>query len=305
VLAIVCPGQGSQTPGFLSPWIEDAAVADHLNSLSAAVGRDLTHLGTVADEETIKDTSAAQPLIVAAGLVAARALFGEELPEGVVVAGHSVGEVTASALTGALSEADAVSFVAVRASGMADAAAATPTGMAAVLGGDPDEVRAAIVAAGLTPANENGGGQIVAAGSLEALAALGENPPAKTRVIPLKVAGAFHTDYMAPAVPALQELADSLETLDPRRTLLSNFDGARITSGAENLASLVAQVTRPVRWDLCEETMLALGVTGLLELTPAGTLTGLAKRGMKGVKTFALKTPEQLEDARAFVAEHA
>lgn len=305
MLAIVCPGQGSQTPGFLAPWIEDSSVASHLTRLSEAVGRDLLELGTTADEETIKDTAVAQPLIVAAGVITARALFGESLPLGVVAAGHSVGEITASALTGALSESDAMAFVKLRANGMAEAAAATPTGMAAVLGGDPDEVRAAIVAADLTPANENGGGQIVAAGSLEALAALGENPPAKTRVIPLKVAGAFHTQYMASAVPALQELAGRIQTQAPSVTLLSNHDGAAVADGAANLESLVAQVTRPVRWDLCEETMLALGVTGLLELAPAGTLTGLAKRGMKGVKTFALKSPDQLEDARAFVAEHA
>lgn len=305
MLAIVCPGQGSQTPGFLTPWIEDAAVADHLSLLSEAVGRDLAALGTVADEETIKDTAVAQPLIVAAGLVTARALFGDALPSGAVVAGHSVGEITATALTGALNEADSMAFVRVRANGMAEAAQITATGMAAVLGGDPDEVRAAIVAADLTPANENGGGQIVAAGSLDALAAFGENTPAKTRVIPLKVAGAFHTLYMAPAVPALTELAATLVPAAPSNTLLSNFDGAAVTSGQANLDSLVAQVTRPVRWDLCEETMLELGVTGLLELAPAGTLAGLAKRGMKGVKTFTLKTPDQLDDARAFVAEHA
>lgn len=305
MLAIVCPGQGSQTPGFLSSWIEDPTVAAHLQRLSGAVNRDLIHLGTAADEDTIKDTAVAQPLIVAAGILTARALFGDQLPEGCVVAGHSVGEITASALTGALAEADAMSFVSVRANGMAQAAAAVPTGMSAVLGGDPAEVRAAIIAADLVPANENGGGQIVAAGSLEALAAFAANPPAKTRVIALKVAGAFHTDYMAPAVPALTELAEGLSTQAPSTTLLSNFDGSTLADGAANLSSLVAQVTRPVRWDLCEETMLELGVTGLLELAPSGTLTGLAKRGMKGVKSFALKTPDQLEDARAFVAEHA
>lgn len=305
MLAIVCPGQGSQSEGFLSPWLEDAALATQLSELSEAAGRDLVAAGTTADEESIKDTAVAQPLIVAAGLVTATALFGAELPAGAIVAGHSVGEITAAALAGVFTQPEAMRFVALRANGMAEAAAATPTGMAAVLGGDPDEVRAAILSAGLTPANENGGGQIVAAGSLEALADLAEHPPAKTRVIPLKVAGAFHTDFMAPAQGALSELAAGLQPGTPRRTLLSNFDGAGVSDGRAFVDSLVAQVTRPVRWDLCEETMLAQGVTGLLELAPAGTLAGLAKRGMKGVKTFALKTPDQLEDARAFVAEHA
>ncbi|MEE1620676.1 ACP S-malonyltransferase [Zafaria sp. J156] len=306
MLAIVCPGQGSQTPGFLSPWLELPGVADHLASLSEIAGRDLAAHGTVSDEETIKDTAVAQPLIVAAGLVSARALFaGGALPAGTVLAGHSVGEITASALSGALGEADAVTFVRERANAMAEAAAATPTGMTAVLGGDPDEVAAAISAAGLTAANANGAGQTVAAGTLEQLAAFAAEPPSKARVIPLKVAGAFHTHHMSPAVDVLRELAPRLAPADPATTLLSNYDGAPVTDGAANLDSLVAQVSRPVRWDLCMERLAALGVTGLLELPPAGTLTGLARRGLKGVATLALKSPEDLDAARAFVAEHS
>jgi [acyl-carrier-protein] S-malonyltransferase len=305
VLAIVCPGQGSQTPGLLSPWLEVQGVAEHLGELSRLAGRDLLEHGTVSDEETIKDTAVAQPLIVAAGLVAARALFdGSTVPEGTVLAGHSVGEITASALSGALTEADAMVFVRERANAMAQAAAATPTGMAAVLGGDRAEVLAALEDAGLTAANSNGGGQIVAAGTREAIAAFAASPPAKTRVIPLKVAGAFHTSHMGPAVGTLEALVPALAPADPRGVLLSNFDGAPVTSGAANLASLVAQVSRPVRWDLCMEGLSALGVTGILELPPAGTLVGLAKRGLKGVATLAVKTPEDLDAARAFVAEH-
>ncbi|MGP9527938.1 ACP S-malonyltransferase [Arthrobacter sp. S41] len=304
MLAIVCPGQGSQTPGFLAEWLEVEGVADHLATLSQITERDLTAHGTVSDEETIKDTAVAQPLIVAAGLVTARALFGDSLPAGVIVAGHSVGEITASALAGALDEADAMNFVKVRANAMAQAAAATPTGMAAVLGGDPDEVLAALESFGLTPANANGGGQIVAAGTLEQLAALGENPPVKARVIPLKVAGAFHTAHMQPAVGTLAELAGTITPKDPASTLLSNFDGQPVADGSANLDSLVAQVSRPVRWDLCMETLAAAGVTGVLELAPAGTLVGLARRGLKGVKTLAVKTPADLEAAQAFIAEH-
>lgn len=304
MLAIVCPGQGSQTPGFLSPWLEVPGVSEHLAGLSAITERDLTAHGTVSDEETIKDTAVAQPLIVAAGLVAARALFGEALPANTVLAGHSVGEITATALAGALSEQDAMVFVRERANAMALAAAATPTGMAAVLGGDAEEVNASIIAAGLTPANANGGGQIVAAGTLEQIEGFAANPPAKARVIPLKVAGAFHTHHMAPAVAVLEELSATLEAKDPSTTLLSNYDGAPVTGGAANLASLVAQVSRPVRWDKCMEQMAALGVTGIIELAPAGTLVGLARRGLKGVPTLALKSPADLEAARAFVLEH-
>ena len=299
MLAIVCPGQGSQTPGFLAPWLELPSVEGHLAALSEIAGIDLKAHGTTSDEETIKDTAVAQPLIVAAGLVAAKSLFDVELSTlPVVLAGHSVGEITASALAGVLSEADAMTFVRERANNMAAAAAVTPTGMSAVVGGDPAEVLAAIEASGAAPANVNGAGQTVAAGTFEQLQALADNPPAKARVIPLKVAGAFHTAHMAPAVDALEALRPSLKPQAPTVPLLSNFDG-----GEAAVASLIAQVSRPVRWDLCMENLVQRGVTGLIELAPAGTLAGLAKRGMPGVKTVAVKTPDDLSAALALFAE--
>lgn len=304
MLAIVCPGQGSQTPGFLNDWLHVAGVRDHLQDLSVITDRDLIAHGTESDEETIKDTAVAQPLIVAAGLVTARALLGDTLPPNTVLAGHSVGEITASALAGALSEGDAMTFVRERANAMAEAAAEQPTGMAAVLGGDPQEVLDAIEQHGLTAANANGGGQTVAAGTMEQIKALSQNPPAKARVIPLKVAGAFHTEHMSPAVGVLKELSAKLDPADPAVPLLSNYDGKPVADGKSNLQSLVAQVSRPVRWDQCMEQLAAMGVTGILELAPAGTLVGLARRGLKGVKTLALKSPEDLEDARKFVNEH-
>lgn len=298
MIALVCPGQGSQKPGFLAPWLELDGVTDQLKALSEAVDIDLIHYGTEADEETIKDTAIAQPLIVAAGIVAGRQLmkrpgfkFGD-----VIFAGHSVGEITAAALAGVLTDEEAMRFIKVRATGMAAAAAAEKTGMSAVLGGIEDDVRAAIKAAGLTAANSNGGGQIVAAGSLEDLAAFAENPPAKTRIIPLKVAGAFHTSYMASAVEPLAEFAQNLSPADPSTTLLSNYDGKPVENGQLALDSLVAQVTRPVRWDLCMETLKATEVTQLVEVAPAGTLVGLAKRGMRGTPAQAVNTPEDLAE---------
>jgi [acyl-carrier-protein] S-malonyltransferase len=304
VLAIVCPGQGSQTPGFLAPWLELPSVAGQLASLSEIAGIDLTAHGTTSDEETIKDTAVAQPLIVAAGLVAARSLFDVELSSlPVILAGHSVGEITASALAGVLSEEEAMTFVRERANSMATAAALTPTGMSAVVGGDPAEVLAAIEAAGATPANVNGAGQTVAAGTFEQLQSLADNPPAKARVIPLKVAGAFHTAHMAGAASALETLKPELKPQKPQVPLLSNFDGREVTDGATAVDSLIAQVSRPVRWDLCMETLVQRGVTGVIELAPAGTLAGLAKRGMPGVKTVAVKTPDDLTAALALFAE--
>ncbi len=304
MLAIVCPGQGSQTPGFLAPWLELPPVAGLLASLSEIAGIDLTAHGTTSDEETIKDTAVAQPLIVAAGLVAAKSLFDVELSTlPVILAGHSVGEITAASLAGVLTETEAMTFVRERANSMAAAAAATPTGMSAVVGGDPADVLAAIEASGATAANVNGAGQTVAAGTLEQLKALAENPPAKARVIPLKVAGAFHTSHMAPAVAALQALRPSLHPRNPQVPLLSNYDGAAVEDGAAVVDSLIAQVSRPVRWDRCMETMVQRGVTGVIELAPAGTLAGLAKRGMPGVKTVTVKTPDDLSAALALFAE--
>lgn len=304
MLAIVCPGQGSQTPGFLAPWLEMDGTRELLEELSDAAGVDLVRHGTVSDEETIKDTAVAQPLIVAAGLVAGSILEADASdPATTVLAGHSVGEITAAGLAGVLSPAESLALVRVRATGMAEAAAATPTGMAAVVGGDQEEVLAAIEAAGLTPANVNGAGQVVAAGTLEALADL--SAPARARVIPLKVAGAFHTEHMSPAVDALAAHVRTLSPADPRLPLLSNRDGAAVASGAEVLERIVDQVTRPVRWDRCMDALAERGVTGVLELLPGGTLTGLAKRGLKGTATLALKSPEDLDAARAFLAEHS
>jgi [acyl-carrier-protein] S-malonyltransferase len=307
VLAIVCPGQGSQTPGFLTPWLELDGVREQLTALGQAAGHDLVAHGTESDADTIKDTAVAQPLIVAAGLVTASALFptrGDLAGTSAVLAGHSVGELTATALAGVITDEQAISLVAIRGRAMAQASAVTPTGMAAVLGGDPDEVLAALETHGLTPANVNGAGQVVAAGTLEQVEALRATPPAKARVIPLQVAGAFHTHHMSPAVDALAAAAREITPAAPALRLLSNADGATVADGPDALDRLVRQVSSPVRWDRCMETMLALGVTGLVELAPAGTLVGLAKRAMPGVETLAVKTPDDLEAARTLIGAH-
>jgi len=307
VLAVVAPGQGAQKPGFLEPWLADSAFADRLNWLSAVSGLDLEYYGTKADEDTIRDTAIAQPLLVAAGMLSALALFPS--PQDAfrrigIVAGHSVGEITAAAAVGVLSAEQAMVFVRERGKGMAEASAVRPTSMAAVIGGKEDEVLAAIEAAGLTPANHNGSGQIVAAGTVEQLETLKENAPARTRVIPLSVAGAFHTEHMAPATARLERLSRAIITHDPQVRLAQNRDGRIVQSGREMLARLVAQVEAPVRWDLCMDTMRDLGVTGLIELPPAGTLTGIAKRNLKGVEVFTLNTPDELPAAMEFVAKH-
>jgi [acyl-carrier-protein] S-malonyltransferase len=307
VLVIVAPGQGAQTPGFLEPWVEIPTFGDRLTWLSAVSGLDLLHYGTAADAETIRDTAVAQPLLVASGLLAALELFphpADAFGRIGAVAGHSVGELTAAAGARAITAEQAMVLVRERGKAMAAAAAATPTSMTAVLGGDRDEVLAKLAAHGLTAANDNGPGQIVAAGTVPQLEALADDPPAKARLMPLSVAGAFHTEHMAPAVEVLARLARSVSTHDPRTPVISNRDGQVVHDGREVVRRIVAQVSNPVRWDLCMETMLDLGVTGILEMPPAGTLAGIAKRAMKGVETFALKTPDQLDDARAFIDKH-
>lgn len=304
MLVLVAPGQGAQTPGFLTPWLDLPGAADRVAAWSDAIGLDLAHYGTKADADEIRDTAVAQPLLVAAGLLSADAL-GAGTAFG-AVAGHSVGEITAAVQAGVLSDTEALSFVRTRGLGMAEAAAITATGMAAVLGGDPDVVVAHLEKLGLTPANINGAGQIVAAGTMEQIAALeAEKPEGSMKVVALKVAGAFHTHHMAPAVVALEQAAAALSPADPTTAYVSNKDGQVVTTGADVVARLVGQVANPVRWDLCMETFAALGVTGIIELSPGGTLTGLAKRALKGVPSVALKTPDDLEKAAALVAEQS
>ncbi len=306
MLIITAPGQGAQTPGFLAPWLELPGVADRLGAWSELAGCDLVRFGTTAGADEIRDTAIAQPLLVAAAIAAAGVLAGGD-PGSVpadAAAGHSVGELAAGVLAGVLGSDDAMRLVGVRGAAMATAAAAEPTGMTAVLGGDEDEVLAAIARNGLTPANVNGAGQIVAAGTMAGLVAFAADPPAGARLRPLQVAGAFHTRHMAPAVAALRDAAAEVSVQDPAMTLLSDADGAAVTTGKEWLERIIAQVAAPVRWDLCMRTMADLGVTAIIELPPAGTLVGLARRALPGVAQLALKTPDQLGAALDMIHEH-
>lgn len=286
---------------MLSPWLELPGVEQQVAEFSEATGLDLLTLGTTASADDIKDTAVTQPLLVALGVIAASHLGLESAGER-VVAGHSVGELTAASVAGALAPVDAVAFAGRRGAEMAAACAATPTGMSAVLGGDADAVVEAIEAAGLTPANRNGAGQIVAAGALDALEKFAAEPPAGARVRPLAVAGAFHTHYMSSAEQALGAYVAGLQVGDPRPILLSNADGAGVDTGADLIARLVRQVTLPVRWDLCLRSCAELGVTAAIELAPGGVLTGIAKRELKGVDLVAIKTPDDLDAARALIA---
>lgn len=307
MLVIAAPGQGAQAPGFLSPWLELPGLHDRLAGWSDLAGRDLIRYGTTASAEEIRDTAVAQPLLVAAAIAVAEAIFGgldQARGQTGVVAGHSVGELSAGAIAGVLTPEDALRLVRVRGQAMARAAAATPTGMTAVLGGDEAQVLDSIEAHGLTPANINGAGQVVAAGTLEQLAAFAADPPPGARLIPLSVAGAFHTRHMAPAVQALREAAADLTVHDPSLLLLSDRDGAAVNSGADWLERIVTQVSAPVRWNMCMRTMAGLGVTAFIELPPAGTLTGLARRALPGIALVSVKTPDNIDAARSLIAEH-
>jgi [acyl-carrier-protein] S-malonyltransferase len=301
MLAIIAPGQGSQTPGMLSTWIEDSESKSLLANWSDLIALDLVALGTTADADEIKDTANAQPLIVAAGLLSARALG---ITNFAITSGHSVGEITVAALSGAISNEDALRLVRARGLEMAKAAHGQPSGMSAVLGGERVDVVTALSALGLVAANENGGGQIVAAGDLVALSQLAENPPAGSRVRALAVAGAFHTSYMASAVEPLRALAGTITTHAPRIQVVSNKDGEVMTDGAHVLERIINQIANPVRWDLCMERLISLGVTGVIELAPGGTLVGLLKRGAPNIETLALKSAEDIDKAREFAKGH-
>lgn len=290
---------------MLEPWLATPGAADRLARFSEASGLDLNLLGTTADAEEIKDTSVTQPLIVAASLLAFEQLRERvALPADIAVAGHSVGELAACAMAGVLDPDEAVALAAVRGAEMAAACALEPTGMSAMMGGDPDEVLGRLTELDLVPANRNGAGQVVAAGPLPALEKLAEQPPEKTKIIQLKVAGAFHTRFMAPATEALRARAGKITPNDPDRPLLSNADGAVVKSGSEMLERLVEQVTLPVRWDLVMAGLSELGTSGVVELPPGSTLSGLVKRELRGTATLPLKSPDELDRLADFFAEH-
>lgn len=303
MFVIAAPGQGSQKPGFLEPWLADPDHRATLERWSGVTGIDLIAHGTLSDLETITDTAIAQPLIVAAGIMTGRRLL-ESLPEGAQlrVAGHSVGEFTAAALAGVLSDDDALALVALRGRAMAEASALEPTGMSAVIGGEPDTLEAALNSHGLYAANFNGGGQTVIAGARSALAEFAAAPPEGTRVIPLSVAGAFHTPFMSSAVETLAQATSAISAQTPLFPLYTNRDGSVITDGETYVRYLVDQVARPVRWDLCMESFAADGIQGMMELAPSGALSGLAKRGLKGVPTVAISSPDDIGRAADLVA---
>ncbi|WP_108251526.1 ACP S-malonyltransferase [Planctomonas deserti] len=306
MIVLACPGQGSQTPGFLSPWLEHDEYRGMVERFSEASGVDIARHGTESDADTIRDTAVAQPLIVAAGLLALEALLADGRRDRIAgIAGHSVGEITAAAGAGILGHTEAMTLVSERARAMAEAAALEPTGMSAVLGADEETLLARLAELGLEPANFNGGGQIVVAGALDALEALKAEPLPGSRVIPLQVAGAFHTRYMEPAKEALAAAAARVQPGTPDTTIWTNRDGSVVDDGQRFLDLVVGQVSSPVRWDRCMEAFAAAGVTGIVELAPAGALVGLARRGLKGLPTVAVKTPDDIPAALDLIDQHA
>ncbi|AUN41180.1 ACP S-malonyltransferase [Tsukamurella tyrosinosolvens] len=297
MIALLAPGQGSQKPGMLTAWLDQPSAVERLRAWSEIADLDLVRLGTIAEADEITDTAVTQPLVVAAALLAFEQMGVQ--PSDTVVAGHSVGELAAAAVAGVITADDAVRLAAIRGRAMAAACALVPTSMTAVLGGDEADVLATLESFDLIPANMNASGQIVAAGTVENLQKLADNAPEKARLRPLAVAGAFHTEFMAPAQEAVAAAAQTITPRDPQLTLLSNRDGKPVTSGAEALAAIVAQVTRPVRWDLCTATMREAEVSMVVELPPAGALVGIAKRELKGVPQVAVKTPADLTELLA------
>ncbi|TWS19601.1 ACP S-malonyltransferase [Tsukamurella asaccharolytica] len=297
MIALLAPGQGSQKPGMLTAWLDQPSAVERLRAWSQIADLDLVRLGTIAEADEITDTAVTQPLVVAAALLAFEQMGTQ--PSDTVVAGHSVGELAAAAIAGVITADDAVRLAAIRGRAMAAACALVPTSMTAVLGGDEADVLATLESFDLIPANMNASGQIVAAGTVENLQKLADNAPEKARLRPLAVAGAFHTEFMAPAQEAVAAAAQAIVPRDPQLTLLSNRDGKPVTSGAEALAAVVAQVTRPVRWDLCTATMREAEVSTVVELPPAGALVGIAKRELKGVPQVAVKTPADLTELLA------
>ena len=299
VLTLLFPGQGSQVSGLLTPWLCTPGAAESLARWSDLAQVDLVDAGTSWSAERLLDTAVAQPLLAAAALLSARALLSDGVPD--AVCGHSIGELPALAVAGVLTEDEAVALAAVRGRAMAAAARTEATGLLAVLGGDPDEIRTRASTLGLSVATVNVDGQVVLGGAAEALDLLAAAPPAGARLRRLAVAAAFHTAAMQAARPALAEAVGALPSRRPRCAVVANRDGVVVTSGREALDRLVEQLTGPVRFDLCLQTLSAMGVTGAVELAPGGTLTALAKRALPHASAVALRTPDDLVKARGLL----
>ena len=299
------PGQGSQTSGMYSTWITDTANKELIAKYSELIDLDLFHYGTSATQAEITATNIAQPLLTALAFMSFSKLEVNS-NSNIIYSGHSVGEFSAASLAGFYYDKTAMKLVNVRGKAMAEAAASNnATGMSAVLGGDKAEVIRHIEQFDLVPANVNSNGQIVASGLLSNLEKLSENPPASTKVRKLEVAGAFHSQFMKSAESELEKEFAQVEVTDSNSSFISNKDGQIIKDSSELKNRLITQITSPVRWDLCQAKMIELGVTGMLELAPAGVLTGIAKREMPGVELFAIKSPEDIPGAQAFIDKHA
>ncbi len=286
VLLLLSPGQGSQSSGMLMPWLALPGAEERLARWSELTGLDLRALGTTASDDEVRPTEVAQPLLTAAALLSGRAVLAGRTPD--VVCGHSIGELSAVALAGVLTDDQAVALAAGRGRLMAEAAALRPTGMAALLGVGAQEQD--WTAAGLELATVNVAGQVVLGGPVEALDAW--TPPKGVRVRRLDVAGAFHTSAMAPAADGFAALVAALGPRDADCDVIANADGAVLRDGRELLDRLVGQLTRPVRFDLC--LAAASSATEAVELAPGGVLKGLAKRALPELPVRALRTPDDL-----------
>ena len=306
MLALVAPGQGSQSVGMLAPWVVDSKTKDLVQSWSKLVSVDLLKLGQFGTTDEIKSTDIAQLLIFITSILSSLDLdLRNEKDSSIVYAGHSVGEFAAYSLAGAFEVDQALRLVAKRGQAMLAATKVfSKTGMSAVLGGNKEEVVSYLSEFDLIPANINSNGQIIAAGTLENLDRLANTPLTGTRIRPLEVSAAFHTKFMEPAVSQFTEIFKVISVKSPRQIVLSNKNGERVSNSTDITENLIQQVISPVRWDLCQAKMRELGVTGMLELAPGGTLCGIAKKEIPNVETFAIKTPEDIQGANEFIRKH-
>ncbi len=306
MLALVAPGQGSQSVGMLAPWVADSQTKDLVESWSELISVDLLKLGQLGTAEEIKSTDIAQLLIFITSYLSSLALdLRNAKDSSIVYAGHSVGEFAAYSLAGTFEVDQALRLVAKRGQAMLSATKVfSKTGMSAVLGGNKEEVLSYLREFDLIPANINSNGQIIAAGSLENLERLSSSPLEGTRIRPLEVSAAFHTKFMEPAVSQFTEIFKTLSVNSPRQIVLSNKNGERLSKPTDIMENLIQQVISPVRWDLCQAKMVELGVTGMLELAPGGTLCGIAKKEIPNVETFAIKSPEDIQGANDFIRKH-
>lgn len=307
MLAIIAPGQGSQSQKMLESWLIDEDTKNFVNNISQTLNYDFTHYGIFAGQDEINQTQNTQPLLVLNSLISFDKLnLDPQKLKKVIFAGHSVGEIVSYCLSGIISKSEALEISILRGKAMSNNLdSQNQTGMAAIIGELDNHITNLIESFDLQIANKNSSQQTVVGGLLDNINNLIDSKPNGIRIIKLSVSAAFHTNFMNKASEIFQSGLEKFNFKDPLNQIISNFDGLELKNGDLAKQRLIGQLTSSVRWDLCQKKFVEMGVTGILELSPGGVLAGISKRENPNIETFAIKTPEDISGANEFIVKHA